>query len=143
MRNRLLLIVALAASGCMPAKVTRAPYEAVLTAAGRAASPVGTRLVTIRTYEDVGINRTWLEDAMDVPCTVSGAQYSAKILTPAEVRVPIFAGTPQRFEVVCSHKGQASRRSNDCYYGGGEPGSFTDPAGGACLRNDVSVIFDG
>ncbi len=128
-------------AGCIPEPVTGPVAMATLTSTGRAATANGSNLITIRTFKDVGINRVWTEDRVGVSCTVRHPYYSAQFTAPARVQVPVFPGVSQKFEAICTDEGKTATRSNACYYGGGEQGSFTDPATGECLRSNLSVIF--
>lgn len=121
--------------GCAPAKITQPPITPTLTSYGESLGFSGYESVEIRTFENVGKNRVWLEDAIGVQCQLQGKAYSVNFTTPAKVNLPVGAlGSVPEGQLKCTFDGETLKRPVGCNFTlRGNPN--------VCSYADVSLIF--
>lgn len=132
-----LLAIATSVIGCTPAKITQPPVGVHLTAAGRSLEISGYENVAIRTFENVGKNRVWLEDAVGVQCDLKSIAYQASgIRTPAYVSVPVGKlGDIPDGTLSCTLNGETVEYRISC-------SSTLRGAPDVCTYSNASVIFE-
>jgi hypothetical protein len=113
----LFALLAVAEAGCsIPATTTRPPYTVDLNQRGRsAASDANYAQVKVNVFENVGKRSVWIEDRIDVPCTVYSTYYSKDILAPAVVNVPTFGDQTPNLNVRCTLNGQTVEREGGVF----------------------------
>lgn len=96
----------------VPSSIDSPPVQVSLNAAGRALASGAPRVqFEVRAFENVGKNRTWIEERAGVPCTITGKYYTAAFQTPANIEVIAFDGENSPGKIECRYDNETVTRS--------------------------------
>ncbi len=142
-RSYLLLLTILSLTGCVPDEISTPPVDVTLKAAGNIARPNHISSLKVRVYENVGVNRVWIEERTGVSCQISSPFYSVKASTPARIKVPTYGTQTPNFTTTCTYKGETLETSSGgCFFERGkEPDPNAEEPRGVCNHADITVIF--
>ena len=113
-------LLAISSCGAMPSKITTDPINARPTELVSGLTPVSSARIDVRSFENVGENRVWLEERTGAVCSFNSSEFTVSVTTPGAIAVPLYSDRTSAVTYSCTYDGETVSGVLNCYFSGND-----------------------